>query len=294
MRAKEFITEVWYNPMTWFGGDFKVEMPKGTRGDDVKKIQLALQSLGYSVGPPGIDGIIGPYTRGAITKYQLDKGIAKEGDNTSTITPAMISTLNNDIKSKGLDKKLSSSMPQKSKNNVANAPKLKPLSQDSVTQGKIGQVLNFIAQYESNGSYNIILGGGQQPLTKMTINQVYELQDKMKRSGKESTAVGRYQFVKATLQECVNGLGLDPNTTLFDEKTQDALIIYRLRSVRGLDNWLSGGIDTKTFLNNLSKEFASMPSPSKGGGSYYAGVGSNKAGTNLQTALSTLNNIQSA
>lgn len=175
-----------------------------------------------------------------------------------------------------------------------NKTQLKPLAQDAVTSGKVGKILNFIAQYESNGNYNIILGGSTKPLTKMTIAQVYALQDQMIKSGKESSAVGRYQFVKRTLQECVNGLRLDPNKTLFDEKTQDALIIYRLRSIRGLDQWLSGSLPTEKFLNNLSQEFASIPSPSKSGLSYHHGVGSNRAGTNLQTALSTLDTIQSA
>lgn len=296
MRAKEFLNEDWWNDLkgtvsSVFGsGSFKVTLPKSARGNDVRDMQQALQALGYSVGPTGIDGIIGPYTRAAIKKFQLDNSINQQ--NPEQPSQEMVDLINSQLESK--PELLSKLKPSTGTSSMAGPAKLKPLSQDAVTTGKLGQVLNFIAQFESNGNYNVVLGGGTQPLTKMTISDVYALQDQMRRSGKESTAVGRYQFVKRTLQECVNGLGLDPDKTLFDEKTQDSLIIYRLRAYRGLDEWLEGSLTTENFLNNLSKEFASMPSPQKGGQSYYQGVGSNKAGTNLQVALSTLDGIQSA
>lgn len=302
MRAREFIIkEDWtddlatgakglYNKV--FGGEsFSVKMPASSRGADVKNLQQGLEALGYSVGPHGIDGIIGPDTQAAITKYQTDNGI--QSPNPATPSPGMIASINQQLKSKPeVLTKLKPATDSPSGGRTASP--MKPLSQDSVTQGKLGQILNFIAKYESNGNYNIILGGKTAPLTTMTIAQVYNLQDQMKAAGRESTAVGRYQFIKGTLAECVNGLNLDINKTLFDEKTQDALIIYRLRATRGLDNWLNGSMNDEQFLTSLSKEFASMPSPAKGGGSFYAGVGSNKAGTNLQTALNTLSDIKSA
>lgn len=291
MRFREFaVKEAWYNPFEKTN-KFSVTLPSGTRGNEVADMQQALEALGYTVGPTGIDGIIGKYTSSAIKKYQEDSGLSATGSPTAEL----IAELNKELSDN--PQILSKMKPVSDNPNFVVAAKttqLKPLSQDSVTTGKVGQILNFVAKYESNGNYNIVIGGGTQPLTKMTIAEVYQLQDQLLKSGKESSAVGRYQFVKRTLKECVTGLNLDPDKTLFDEKTQDALIIYRLRSVRGLDNWLSGSLSTEKFLNNLSQEFASIPSPQKGGVSYYQGVGSNTSGTNLQSALSTLTSIQTA
>lgn len=291
MRFKEFkpLNEAFPSLGNLFSSStFTVKPISGTRGLEVRDMQQALEALGFSVGPPGLDGIIGPYTRNAIQEFQKSIGMQPSGNPDNET----IAALNKEISSKPeLLKKLKPS----SNDDIAKAKQLKPLSQDSVTQGKVGKILDFIARFESGGNYNIILGGKTIPeLTSMTINQVYELQDNMKRGGKESTAVGRYQFVKGTLRDCVEGLGLDPNKAIFDKKTQDDLIIYRLRATRGLDKWLSGSLSDEQFLNNLSMEFASIPSPAKGGASYYHGVGSNRAGTNLQAALSTLSDIKAA
>jgi len=47
--------------------------------DNIKAIQNALISKGYDVGPKGADGILGPNTRKAVTKYQKDNGIKQTG-----------------------------------------------------------------------------------------------------------------------------------------------------------------------------------------------------------------------
>lgn len=52
---------------------------RGSVGDDVKKLQTALDKLGYSVGECGIDGIIGPDTISAIKEFQKEVGIAVDG-----------------------------------------------------------------------------------------------------------------------------------------------------------------------------------------------------------------------
>jgi muramidase (phage lysozyme) len=137
------------------------------------------------------------------------------------------------------------------------------------------------------------LGGKTAPLTKMTIAQVYQLQRDMLNSGKESSAVGRYQYVGGTLREMVQALRLDPNTTLFDEATQDKIAIADMRRRCGLDAWLSGKMSDEDFLNKLSKVWASIPNTTTGG-SFYAGVGSNKAGTKVDVALNTLQDIKTA
>lgn len=59
--------------------DIKRTLGKGSIGDDVKKLQTALDQLGHSVGECGIDGIIGPDTISAIKEFQREAGIAVDG-----------------------------------------------------------------------------------------------------------------------------------------------------------------------------------------------------------------------
>lgn len=50
---------------------------EGTVGQDVMRLQLILQSLGYDPGP--IDGIFGPRTKNAVMRFQRDNGITVDG-----------------------------------------------------------------------------------------------------------------------------------------------------------------------------------------------------------------------
>jgi len=47
-------------------------IPDGRRNKEVRDIQQVLVKLGYDVGPPGLDGIRGPYTTKAVQKFQAD------------------------------------------------------------------------------------------------------------------------------------------------------------------------------------------------------------------------------
>jgi hypothetical protein len=46
----------------------------------VESVQQALVDAGYNIGPTGVDGIYGEYTRGAVLKYQKDNGIKQTGN----------------------------------------------------------------------------------------------------------------------------------------------------------------------------------------------------------------------
>jgi hypothetical protein len=49
------------------------------QGEDVAKLQQALENAGYSVGPHGIDGWYGPDTRAAVIRYQRAQGVEVTG-----------------------------------------------------------------------------------------------------------------------------------------------------------------------------------------------------------------------
>jgi flagellum-specific peptidoglycan hydrolase FlgJ len=101
MRYKEFaLNEFSFSDI--FGGsgnktsDFQVKVPTVTKGPEIRDLQQALQGLGFSVGPPGVDGILGPYTRGAIAKYQAARNLPA----TNQADTATVARLNTELKSK--------------------------------------------------------------------------------------------------------------------------------------------------------------------------------------------------
>jgi len=55
--------------------------PTASGGAALKAIQASLIKLGYDLGSYGADGKIGPFTRGAITKFKKDHGL-KPADST--------------------------------------------------------------------------------------------------------------------------------------------------------------------------------------------------------------------
>ncbi len=133
------------------------------------------------------------------------------------------------------------------------------------------------------------------PLTTMTIKEVIEKQTEMQVSGRyPSTAVGKYQMIKTTLQGAVEKLGLDLNSK-FDESMQDRIYQEYLISKKrpAVEAFISGKSDNLELAQiELAKEFASFPVPKdmtiknkdgktirtlKKGQSYYAGDGVNKA-----------------
>lgn len=139
----------------------------------------------------------------------------------------------------------------------------------------VGGLLNLIGQAESTNNYNAILGGVEPNLTRMTLSQVEDLQKKMVGSGKESGAVGKYQFIRNTLNSIKSDLGLTGNE-VFNEELQDKLAVYLLKRDGKIDDFRAGKISIDEFQTNVSKIWAGIPKD-KSGKSSYEGVGSNKA-----------------
>jgi len=151
----------------------------------------------------------------------------------------------------------------------------------------IKQLLDFIAQPESGGDYNIVWGGIKRkhrppkPLVKMTIGEVLDWQDSIDPLYM-SEASGRYQIMEDTLRGLYRSAGLSRDD-MFDRKNQDHLATQLLRR-RGLTDYMMGNMSAEKFAQSLSKEWASLPciiKDRKGrparGQSYYAGDGLNKA-----------------
>ena len=264
-----------------------LDVPSSRRGPAVRDVQQTLIALGYNLPKHGADGIRGPETVAAVKEFQQANNLTVDGDP----GPETVGMLNKLIISKGI--KITKSTPADVKVSAGGQAggKLPPLKMDSATSGKVGELLNFIARYESGGDYNIMVGGKRGNLTSMTVGEVLDMQKGMRARGHESTAVGRYQYLRSTLADTAAQMGMDVNSTKFDEKTQDALAIQTLRTI-GLEKWLDGKLDDGTFLNKVAQIWASIPKTS--GGSAHAGVGSNKAGVNADVALNTLQDIRTA
>lgn len=146
-------------------------------------------------------------------------------------------------------------------------------------------ILDLIAKHESDGDYNIVYGGARIPLTQMTVHEVLDWQREQVARGVPSAAAGRYQFIAKTLAGLVEQ-GVVNGSDLFNEATQDKLAMHQLKS-RGYDKFLAGTITAEKFMENLSKEWASLPKDSSNL-SYYHGDGLNKAGVDSTVVMAAL------
>ena len=102
--------------------------------------------------------------------------------------------------------------------------------------------------------------GGPVDLVKMTLKQVDDLQGKMLAHPKnkwKSSACGRYQIVRTTRRNIQKALSL-PSSALFDRDMQDRMACYLLGQ-RGIDKWLAGRLSLNSLLDNLAREWASLP-----------------------------------
>lgn len=119
-------------------------------------------------------------------------------------------------------------------------------------------ILDWIASKEAPKGYDTVYGNNKipTPLTQMTLADVIA-------SGTAwtnkfgSSACGRYQFMKATLQGLVKELKLTGKER-FDPDLQDLLAYHLLKRRKYLD-FISGKIGITGFGNQLAMEWASFP-----------------------------------
>lgn len=167
---------------------------------------------------------------------------------------------------------------EEAKKVLSTSPRSKPL-------------FDLIGDKESGGNYNAYYGNASNKdvvFTNMKLKDVRSWQDTFVRSGSRSSAVGKYQIIRKTMDSLIKEMGLTGDE-IFNEDLQDKMA-ETLANRRGYDKWRKGKIDDNTFANNLAKEWASFPviGGSKHGRSYYAGDGLNKALISPDSVLSAL------
>jgi len=146
----------------------------------------------------------------------------------------------------------------------------------------------IIAPTESGGNYNAVIGNAHasEDLSVLTLAQIYEKQRQLVFLGRPSSAVGRYQIIRTTLETLAAELKL-PDNVLFTPTLQDGLAV-QLMVGRGYRAWWRDWISDTTFAHGLACEWASLPDPRNGGKSHYDGVGPNHAGRTLPDILGLL------
>lgn len=163
-------------------------------------------------------------------------------------------------------------------------------------------ILDFIAggvpgnmAGESAGNYDAVIGNAHstRDLNVMTIAQIYQLQAQLLAAGQPSTAIGRYQDIRATLQSLINAEHLPP-TTIFTEELEDRLNLDLLCSACSYKSWRNRTVTDATFQHLIACQWASQPDPQNGGKSHYDGVGANHASTTLAAAYAMLARAKSA
>ncbi|MFT5449410.1 MAG: hypothetical protein ACI9DC_004603 [Gammaproteobacteria bacterium] len=172
-------------------------------------------------------------------------------------------------------------------------------------EGGVKVLLDYIAGLESNGNYNAYFRHADNhdspSFTAMTLADVLVWQKQQVKAGSLSSAVGRYQIIRGTLEALIKSMGLDAPRAKFDVATQDRMAI-KLLEARGLKDLLAGTTTAQAFANSVSREWAALPivtnnfPDNKGrlnrkGASYYAGDGVNKAHAGPYTYLRAVDTI---
>lgn len=148
------------------------------------------------------------------------------------------------------------------------------------------RLLDFIGSKEAPKGYDTVFGNRMaqmpKPLTTMTVDEVIA-QGKWRTDTFGSSAAGRYQFMKATLQSLKQTEGLTGREVMTPEM-QDRLG-YALLRRRGYAKFMAGQLSVTGFGLGLAQEWASFPvlAATKGqhrqvqrGQTYYLGDGLNK------------------
>ena len=161
---------------------------------------------------------------------------------------------------------------------------------DGIENSFKDQLKGKIAEGESNTDYGAMYSRdregferGDEDITKMTISEVDKLQTdylnyqtSIGRGDDRSAAMGAYQMLNP--KKVAEMMDLDPETTVFDKKTQDMMSEYYL-NYSGLKEFEAGDITAEEFNNRLAEQFASIKTTS--GEGVYDTDKMNKANTSV-------------
>lgn len=241
---------------------------------DIMKIQASLNKLGYDVGD--VNGRMNNETRTDLNKFLQDNPDVKRAVPTQT---AEATAPRGGIIGWVMDKVES----VKSVRDHALAP--------ATTPGSVKGLLGIIGEHESGQNYNAIwpkASGNGTDFTKMTVNEVLAYQrNYTQNEGRASSAVGRYQIIQGTLRGLKEDMGLSGNER-FDAAMQDRMAT-RLLEQRGLNDFRSGRISPEKFMDNVAKEWASMPN--RHGRGHYDGDGLNAVGVSIAPVRTAIMDI---
>tara|TARA_B110000503_G_scaffold97146_1_gene145918 strand:+ start:2138 stop:3937 length:1800 start_codon:yes stop_codon:yes gene_type:complete len=176
-------------------------------------------------------------------------------------------------------------------------------------------LLNLVAKHEAK-SYDTIYGGREVPLRQMLIAEVLDYQRNV--MGR-FTACGRYQMLRAVIEENCRKLKMDPTQVRLTEDVQDIMMIDKVTRMRKYGKWKAGTLsenpdpvlktieNSQIFMIYVAAEWASVPVPYavpagsiyeghprrtlNKGQSFYAGDGVNKAHHDADEFLSSLVDI---
>ena len=139
----------------------------------------------------------------------------------------------------------------------------------------VAAIMNVIASAEAGkADYDAVQHGARikppASPTDMTLLEIYAWIDA---TPGQPHAIGRYQFIPATLRQLAKHQSV-PLGRRFNKELQDQLA-HQLIEEAGLSNFKAGEITQTTFMNNLAKIWAGLPTSS--GKSYYHGYAGNRA-----------------
>lgn len=144
-----------------------------------------------------------------------------------------------------------------------------------VAQNSVQRLFQLIASAEAGSAeydavqYAARIKPGKRP-TAMTLGEVY---DWIARTPGQQHAIGRYQFIPATLKRLARIIGAK-RSDRFTPEMQDRLARQLLEEA-GLSALMAQEISRTDFMNNLAKIWAGLPTSS--GKSYYHGIAGNRA-----------------
>ena len=142
------------------------------------------------------------------------------------------------------------------------------ISEGEGTTDKIAQSHGYNSAYDvtyAYGKYTPKYIGNKKvdPITSLTLGEIKQVQAMMINNGANSTPMGKYQIISKTLLTIQNSLNLSDNV-LFSPTIQDQMASKLLIKFRYMNLWINGQITDTEFQTNLSKEWASIATPSTG------------------------------